>query len=258
MGNVGRTRRAGKQVVDGRRRAAVVAQRLGVALRDARQAAGMLQRDVAAAAGLSQPRLSELERGHGARASIETWACAASANGEQFVGFLELAAGATPPRDIEHLRRQSAVIDYAKPGGWQAMPEFAIDPGAIRSRSIDVVLLRRETHEAVLVEIWDWFDDVGAALRSLDGKRDAFSSRLSREGGVGKPWIIRCLFIVRRTRRNERLIHDLGPLFAARFRAPAPSWLRALGDPSMSMPAGDALLWSTAKLALQASRLPRS
>jgi transcriptional regulator with XRE-family HTH domain len=115
--------RAGKEVLAGRRRAAAVAQRLGVAIRDSRLAAGMSQGSVAAAAGISQPRVSELERGLGTTASIETWARLAAAVGEQLVGFLEAAPGATPPRDIEHLRRQAALIDFAKAGGWRALPD---------------------------------------------------------------------------------------------------------------------------------------
>src|SRR5688572_26672218 len=92
MGNVGRTR-AGSEVRAGRRRALAVAARLGVALADARRAAGMRQAEVADRSGLSQTRVSELERGVGAGASLETWALAAAAVGEQLVGFLEHAGG---------------------------------------------------------------------------------------------------------------------------------------------------------------------
>jgi transcriptional regulator with XRE-family HTH domain len=236
----------------------VVATRLGIALRDARLAAGMRQGDLGSAAGMSQVRIGELERGLGAGASLETWACAAAAVGEQLVGFLELAPGATPPRDIEHLRRQAALIAFAKSGHWKALPEFALDHGVIQSRSIDVVLLRTETREAIVAEIWDWFDDVGAALRSLDGKRDAFALRLSSGLAEGTAWTARCLFIVRRTRRNGRLVHDLAPLFAARFPARSTHWLRALREASVRLPPADGLLWSTAEATLGASRLPRA
>ena len=69
---------------------------------------GITQQEAADAAGISQTRCSELERGLGANASLVTWAVAAAAVGEQLVGFLERAPGAAPPRDIEHLRRQAA------------------------------------------------------------------------------------------------------------------------------------------------------
>jgi hypothetical protein len=220
-----------------------------------------------------------MERGLGAAASLETWAAAAAAVGEQLVGFLERAPGASPPRDIEHLRRQAALIDVAQLGGWQALPELAIDAGVPRSRSIDVALLRHASREAILCEIWDWFDDVGAALRSLDGKAEALRGRLvrggparDRQGGdappgedlppahadeLRTPWTIRCLFVVRRTRRNERLIADLRPLFAARFSGSSTQWLVALRRSNAGLPETDGLLWSTSTAGLQASRLQR-
>src|SRR4051812_3495832 len=181
MGTI--ARRAGTNAMRGRRRASAVATRLGVALRDARRATGMSQAEAAIAAGISQPRWSELERGLGANASLATWAAAAAAVGEQLVSFLERAPGATPPRDMEHLRRQAALIEAARAGVWHALPEFALDAGALRSRSVDVALVRSSRREAILAEIWDWFDDVGASLRSLDGKREALLERLERDHG---------------------------------------------------------------------------
>ena len=139
------------------------------------------------------------------RRSIETWARVAAAVGDQLVGFLELAPGATPPRDIEHLRRQSALIAAAAAGGWTALPELAIDPGAIRSRSIDVALIRRAAARPSLVEVWDWFDDVGASLRGLDAKVEVLDIPLrdepinGAEGLAGRDaWRVRGLFVVRR------------------------------------------------------------
>jgi len=213
----------------------------------------MSQAAVAARAGVSQPRYSELERELGANASLETWALAAAAVGEQLAAFLEHAPGATPPRDIEHLRRQAALIEFAGPGGWAALPEFALDPGAPRSRSVDVALVRWEQREAILAEIWDWFDGVGASFRSLDSKREALVERLRREHGG--TWTVRCLFVVRRTRRNEQLLAELRALFAARFTGSSIGWLRALGEPAARPPEGDGLFWSTSTCRMQASRL---
>jgi transcriptional regulator with XRE-family HTH domain len=253
MPNVSRRNRLGPKVIAGRRRADALASRLGVALRDARQRAGLRQADVAHAAGLSQPRVGELERGLGSGASLETWALAAAAVGEQLVAFLELAPGATPPRDVEHLRRQAALIELASGGGWRAIPELALDRGAPRSRSIDVALMRLDRREAIVAEIWDWFDDVGASLRSLDARREALADRLAREHGG--EWTIRAMFVVRRTRRNEQLIGDLRALFAARFPGSSRTWLAALGQREQAMPPDDGFLWSTATYRLQPSRL---
>ncbi len=164
---------------------------------------------------MSPSLISILERGRGATASIETWSCVAAAIGEQFVGFLELAPGATAPRDIEHLRRQSALIELSAGGGWTALPELAIDLGAARSRAADAALVRAATGEAVAAEIWDWFDDVGAALRGLDAKVSMLERRLtsgrSGELGATRDWQVRGLFILRATRRNAGLVAELRP-----------------------------------------------
>lgn len=243
--------RAGAAVRSGRLRARTVATRLGIGLRDARLTAGRTQKQLAASAGISQARESELERGGGASTSIETWSSLAAAVGEQFVGFLERAPGAAQPRDIEHLRRQSALIEFASAGGWSALPELAVDPGSIRSRSIDVVLMRQAASEVIVVEVWNWFDDVGASLRGLDAKVTALGPRLAAE------WRIEGLFIVRGTRRNRQLVAELRPLFAARFDGSSLAWLNALGSPGTTMPDGHGLLWSDSRMRLLASRLGR-
>jgi transcriptional regulator with XRE-family HTH domain len=184
MEDLGRIRRAGQHELAGRARSKVVALRLGTALREARMAAGLEQSEVASRAGVSQPLVSYLERGQGGGTTLETWSRVAAAVGEQFVAFLEHSSGANQPRDLEHLKRQSALISIAARGGWQALPELAIDPFRARSRSIDVALIRRSSREAIAAEIWDWFDDVGAGFRSLDAKRTTLASA-SRPPTVG-------------------------------------------------------------------------
>jgi transcriptional regulator with XRE-family HTH domain len=256
-------RRADPSTIAGRARARTVAGRLGVALRDARRSTGRTQAQVAIRAGVSQQLISRLELGRGQDASLETWACVAAAVGEQLVGFLEWAPGATPPRDIEHLRRQSALIAAASAGGWTAHPELAIDPGAIRSRSIDVALIRRAAREAIVVEVWDWFDDVGASLRGLDAKIEVLTSRLRDEPSNGAErvggrdaWRVRGLFVVRDTRRNRAIVAELRPLFAARFTGRSVEWLRTL-ETAAAMPDGHGLLWSDRHGRLVPSRLAR-
>lgn len=255
MGNCSRTQRSGRRAILGRRRAQAIAGRLGIGLREARELAGLSQAAAAGRSGISQPRWSGLERGLGAGASLETWAVAAAAVGEQFVGFLEHAPGAERPRDIEHVRRQNAVIEAARRGGWSAHPEFAIDTDVGRSRSIDVALLRAASREAVVVEIWDWFDDVGASLRGLDGKKAALRPRLDVTDG---PWRVGGLYVIRDTRRNRSLVVELGSMFAARFPGSSSAWLRALTDDDVGapMPALDAYVWSTSEGRLRATRRP--
>jgi transcriptional regulator with XRE-family HTH domain len=238
-------RRASRHERIGHLRAGQVATRLGTALRESRQAAGMSQAEVAERAGLTQTHISHLERGRGASSRIETWSMVASAAGDQLVGFLEQAPGADRPRDAEHLKRQNTLIRTAARGGWQSLPELAMDPGNTRSRSIDVALLRPATGEVVVAEIWDWFDDVGAGLRSPDAKVATVASRVAVElGPRAAPMIVRALYVVRDTRRNRLLVSDLCALFAARFPGSAFAWLAALTNPERRAPAGSGWLWS--------------
>jgi transcriptional regulator with XRE-family HTH domain len=209
-------------------RSVTLAGRLGAALREARRASGRLQRDASVEAGVSQPRFSELERGLGASASLATWTAAAEAIGEQLVAFLEHVPGASLPRDYQHLRRQQLVVGLAHRGGWRPMPEHPVDADAFRSRSIDVFLTRVGRCEAVVVEIWDWFNDVGAAMRGLDDKIAAVRRSLGPEGDdPDAPWSISGLWVVRGTQRNRQLVRELGNLFAAKFPGSARAWLGA-------------------------------
>jgi transcriptional regulator with XRE-family HTH domain len=257
MDDVGRIRRAGRHELAGRRRSNLIAVRLGTALREARTAAGLEQSQVATRAGVSQPLVSHLERGFGSGTTLETWSRVAAAAGEQLVAFLEHTPGTDQPRDLEHLKRQSALVSIAARGGWHAMPELAIDPSRARSRSIDVALIRRPTREAIAAEIWDWFADVGAGFRNIDGKRTTLAERLGTRGPTGDDaWNVRALYIVRDTRRNHELVAQVLPLFAARFPGRPSSWLKALTDPAQALPEGDGLLWSDrAGTALKVSRL---
>jgi len=236
-----------------------LAGRLGAALREARRASGRLQREASVEAGVSQPRFSELERGLGASASLATWTAAAEALGEQLVAFLEHVSGGSLPRDYEHLKRQQLVVSAAMRGGWEPTPESPIDPNALRSRSIDVFLARRYRREAAAVEIWDWFNDVGAAMRGLDDKVAAVRRGLGPDAdGDNEAWRVRGLWVVRGTRRNRELVRELHDLVASKFAGSAIAWLAALEDPAAAMPASTGLLWTDVKgTRLIAGRLGR-
>jgi transcriptional regulator with XRE-family HTH domain len=234
-----RERRAGIPVGVGRSRARVLASRLGTGLRESRLRAGIRQVDLADRARLSQTFISRLERGQGTDTSLETWSIVAAAIGEQLAAFLERRPGADLPRDLAHLRRQSLIIELASRGGWLAQPELAIDEGAVTSRAIDVVLTRPHRREAVAVEVWDLLTDVGAAMRSLDGKVATLGRRLANP-----PWAIRGLWVVRATLRNGGLVAEFRPVFHARFPASSAGWLRALADQTIAMSGQDGLCWT--------------
>jgi hypothetical protein len=177
-----------------------------------------------------------MESGAGQSASIETWAAVAAAAGAQLACFLEDRPGATRPRDYEHLKRQQLVIDLARGGGWTARAEAAVDPSWSRSRSVDVLLERNMGREAAIVEIWDFFEDVGAAWRGLD-RKIATLARTRTDRTVSG------LVVVRGTRRNRGLVREFGSLFRTHFPASSVAWLRTFTGPA-TMPAQAGFLWT--------------
>jgi len=237
-------RRAGAARIAGRRRSAYLATRIGTALKESRLALRLSQAEAAARAGVSQGFWSSLEHGGAVTASIETLAACAAAVDAELAAFLEARPGAELPRDIAHLRGQEAILRSARPGGWIGRVEHGIDPMSRRSRSIDVVLVRPDQHEIVVVELVDLLADGGEALRGLSDKVAAIRRQEPKSRVAG-------LLVIRATSRNRAVVHDLAGVLRARFPGSSTAWLAALGDPRSRMPDGDGLAW----MALNGSRL---
>jgi len=114
-----------------------------------------------------------------------------------------------------------------------------------------------EPAEYALMEVIDWFSDVGAPMRDWNRRLDAVD-RYAVARMVGNEPLPRTsgCWVVRATRRNRDLIGRHGHLFRARFPGSGRLWLDSLTDPSVQMPREPALLWvSVAGDRLFASRL---
>jgi transcriptional regulator with XRE-family HTH domain len=216
-----------------------VAGRIGTGLRDARLAQGLRQAEVAAEAGISQPFYSRIERGLELGVALETLASCAAALNVQLAAFVEAMPGASLPRDIEHLKRQSLLVRTAAAGGWRATPEAAIPGDGPRPLSIDVLLVRALRREAVVAEVWDLLADGGEAMRGLETKVAATCERL------GPGWRVEGLLLLRRTRRNLQLVRELAPLVRARYPASSAAWLAALRDEARPMPDAGGFAWTS-------------
>ena len=233
-------KRATSERMAGRRRSAFLAERIGVGLRESRLAIGLRQVDAASKAGVSQPFWSRLERGGAGSASLETLAACAASVDAQLAAFLQAVPGSSLPRDLEHLRRQQLVIAVAGRGGWRARAERPIDPGARRSRSVDVELVRDLRREIAVVEIEDLLADGGGTMRGLADKVAA----VRREAPPG--WTVSGLLVLRATHRNRQTVREFADVFAARFGGSSAGWLAALRHSDHSMPAADGMVWSSA------------
>jgi transcriptional regulator with XRE-family HTH domain len=219
-----------------------LALRLGRMLRDARRVIAATQQEAAGIAGISRGTWSGLETGGDGRITLATWNRAAFAVGSRLDAFLKRASSASQPRDAVHLRHQELIIRAASSGGWRALPEEPIDREARSSRAADV-LLQRGT-EYALIEVWDWFDDVGGALRDWDRRlatlerysiaRMTLDAPLPTYGGC---WVLRA------TQWNRRLVQEHRHLFRARFPGSAPAWLAGLTSTKHPTPSAPGLLW---------------
>jgi len=236
----GTDRRATRTRMLARNRSRYLAERIGRSLHEARTGSGRLQREIAERAGISQSFYS-IERGGGAGTSLVTLAACAMACDVQLAAFLEALPGASLPHDIEHARRQQAVIALAAEGGWRALPERPIDPDARRSRSIDVMLERSARREIAIVEIVDLVTDAGATFRGHADKVHA----LRREAGPG--WWVSGLLVLRGTRRDRDLVRSLQRVIAARYPASSHAWLAALRRADRPMPRADGFVWTGAR-----------
>lgn len=133
-------------------------------------------------------------------------------------------------------------------GGWRSRAEAPIDRDPARSRSADVLLQRRRGRlvEHLFVDIWDWFEDVGASLRSYERalarvKQDAIAA-LTPDAEVDGVRVSG-LWVVRATARNRELLTDHRHLFRARFPGSGGRRLKALTDPATPFPQESAWLW---------------
>ncbi|MEO6349833.1 MAG: helix-turn-helix transcriptional regulator [Candidatus Limnocylindrales bacterium] len=231
-----------------------LAARLGLMLRDARQQRRITQREASERAGLSPSTWSWLEIGRDGRVTLATVNRAAIAVGSSLNVYLKQTSAAGQPRDAVHLRNQELVIRTAAPGLWQALPEELIDREARTSRAADVLLHRAASVLVgqpacyALVEVWDWFDDVGAAAREWGRRLDAVNrysiARMATDSPL--PLTSGC-WVVRATQRNRRLVNEHSGFFRSRFPGSAQAWLTALTNPAAPMPSQPALLWVTVK-----------
>lgn len=101
-----------------------------------------------------------------------------------------------------------------------------------------------EPREMAIMEVIDFFLDVGATIRSWDRRLATVESRAIARivGDEPLPRVSGC-WIVRATRRNRDLIRAHAALFHARLPGSPSAWLRALAEPGTRMPDQPALLW---------------
>lgn len=223
-----------------------LARALGKALRDGRKRRRWTQAQAAEVAGISRAEWSGLELGKRA-ATFWIFNRAAHAVGGRLKAYVEQTSAADQPRDAVHLRGQELILTTADPGGWRGLAEARIDADPGRTRYADVLLQRERPAtplEVALMELIDWFDDVGATTRAWQRRLATVErQQIARmHGEHGLPTVSGC-WVVRATRRNRELIGSHRQFFSTVFPGSGRAWLAALGNAQTPMPAQPALLW---------------
>jgi transcriptional regulator with XRE-family HTH domain len=225
--------------------------RLGGDLRSARLRRRLTQTQLGLMAGLARSTVSDLERGRGGSHTLDAWQRLALAVDRPM--RIELRRDAREePADAGHLALQELILRLGRrsgvPGGFE-LPTRPSDP----SRSSDVGLRDDRRRILILIECWNTFSDLGAAIRSTNRKL-AEAAELAIAIGGERPFRVAGCWVVRDLERNRRLVATYPELFASRFPGSSARWVRALtgdsGDASGSRPEPPAqlgLVWCDAR-----------
>jgi len=235
MGRAKRTR----ELVEADRLASGLALELGRQVRVSRLRRSLTQRALAARVGLRQPRISQIERGEGATATLRTWASIAGALGRPF----RLELGRDPAADVAdagHLAIQELILRLGRAAGRTRSFELPTRP-AEPARSVDVCLRDDRHRVLLLVEAWNTIGDIGAAVRSTRRKL-AQAEGVAVAVGDDLPYRVAAAWVVRASRPNRELVNRYPEVFAAAFPGPSVSWVRALTSDA-APPGEPGLVW---------------
>jgi transcriptional regulator with XRE-family HTH domain len=222
-------------VMTGLREAQAIAANLGRDAKATRRRRRLTQAELGHLVGLGQSEISHLERGHGARTSIETWISIGIALRRPVaVGFSRDVADPVL-QDAGHLAAQELTLRLATDAGWRGRFEAPSDPGA-PSHSTDIELSRTDGR-CVLVEIWDRFEDIGAAVRSSDRKLADLERRRAAMGAR-----VRTCWLLTDTSANHQVVRRYPAILHARFAGSSAAWVRALTTDD-TMPTEPGIAW---------------
>jgi len=203
--------------------------RLGGELRDARHRRRLTQEQLGGRAGLSRSAISTIERGHGGSHTLDTWQRLALAVDRPM--RIELRRDALEePADAGHLAIQELVMRDGRRAGYGGHFELRTRPSD-PSRSTDVGLRDDRARVLILVECWNTFGDIGAAVRSTKRKR-AEAAEVAIAIGGARPYRVFSCCVVRDVERNRRLVARYPELFASTFLGSSTHWLKALTEPA--------------------------
>ena len=214
---------------------------LGGAVRLARLARRLTQQQLAARTDLGRMTVSRAERGLGGGLTIDAWQRIGLALGMPLVVSLQRDPLAETA-DAGHLAIQELVLRVGRAAGYRGLVELATKP-AEPWRSIDVALIDDARRRLLVVECWNTFGDVGAAVCVSSRKQaDAEAIAVARWGD--EPGTVGLVWVVRATVRNRALVARYPEVFAARFPGSSAAWVAVL-ERGLDSPTEPGLVWAS-------------
>ena len=207
---------------------AALATTLGANIRAARRSQRLRQVDLAARLGVGQGWISRIERGQGTGAPLGIWVAIGVALGRPLAVSLSRPLGEPrEPADAGHLAMQERLLALARATGRTATFELPTRPGDPR-HSIDVCV-RDDRHRVLLiVEAWNTFGDLGAAVRSTNRKL-AEARDLAALIGGDQPHAVAAVWVIRSSVTNRGLVRRYPQILRSAFPGSSRAWVRALG-----------------------------
>jgi transcriptional regulator with XRE-family HTH domain len=223
------------------RLAHTLAATLGADVRAARLRLRLPQRELGRRIGLRQSRVSQIERGRGAGASLQAWVALGVALERPFAATLSRPLGeASASRDAGHLELQELLLELAARTGRSATFELPTRPQDPR-RSTDVGVRDDVRRLLILEEAWNTFGDLGDAVRSTRRKVTE-AERLAVAIGGDHPYRVASVWVVRDTAANRALVRRYPRIFDDALPGSSRRWVDCLvhgGDP----PSQPGLAW---------------
>jgi transcriptional regulator with XRE-family HTH domain len=217
------------------REAQAIAANLGRDAKATRRRRRLTQAELGDRAGLGQSEISYLERGHGARTSIETWVAIGIALERPIaIGFSRDVVDPLP-QDAGHLAGQELVLRLSGAAGWQGRAEVPSDP--LDPRHSTDLELTAPNGRIVLIEIWNRIDDMGAAIRSSDRKLAEVARRQTSGDPIGSCWLLVD------TAANREIVRRYPAIIRARFGGSSQAWVAALTTTATEPPTEPGIAW---------------
>jgi transcriptional regulator with XRE-family HTH domain len=228
MADMSRVRRTDAEV-QAARESARIAATLGSDLQRTRERRRVTQKALGERVGLGQGRISDLERGEGATAPLDTWIALGIALDRPLAVSFSRDIEPDAPRDAGHLAAQELVLRLARKHGRRADFELPTRP-ADPARSVDIAQRDDRARALIVVEIWNRLDDLGAAARATSRKWAEAEGPAVLAAGDGPPYRVATCWLLVDTAANRRLVASYPEILETRFPGSSLGWVRCLVD----------------------------